>query len=333
MNMRILNKKVPEGEIDMYFGVTLTPSIPNQLYLRWLKQVWIQNLIKTDPGWAFPVQIEEPLAMFSGLKVPPLMYVDIPGQPRQKIYPENEWDTKDARAGILYYYSRSRNTLAQYSQTLVPFQEYLTRSLFADKPVDYDVRRHRVPDVERAIPIWRQEEEQRMLSELRAANTQAENDNNPYWSPISAKSLKEGVDFKVIGRFAHENGTEYSIVRLLSPNALDVEGSAMWHCIGRYYKEYLGNGLTILGSLRKSSELDKPLVTFELTVTRYSNRASYNMIQVQGKHDHNPNQTIPGSLENTMVWVLKHCDPADLDPTRPVSSISQAQSTKTFVVT
>jgi hypothetical protein len=286
--MRLINKQAAEGDVITHLSSYHQEG--GELYDSWLKKVWLNHLFKTDPGWVFPVEVQDFSDVIEGLSGPPILMVTLPVLGRVRVYAQDKWDYKDAESGTLYYYSPTRQTLHQYSQYLSSLRDYLILELFKDKEESFDVRKYAVRDVEIAAERWHKAEADRVAREL---EDQRKRDQ--------VIQIRGGIDWINLCDF-NAGGTKYTLVRLVTPNSCLVEGQIMHHCVGGY-SHTLTNGSTVLLSIRRKDNLDMPLITAELclhpdmVLTGPSPYARC-IVQVRGPWNADANEVIPRIVEN-----------------------------------
>lgn len=294
--MRIFNIKDAEGDIETFFGPSNPENPPDYLYIKWLKQVWIKHLFKEDPAWVSPIVAKRMPSFFkTSTPKPPQLEVQVAGHAAERIYPQTEWDIKDAEKGILFYYKPSQQTLFQYAPDLAPMRDYLRAEVFRERAIDFDVRKFSVVDTENSARKWHEEHAERMRRQAEERRRHAQQNNNyPHVTAAlkDEKPMVEGVDYAPVKAFTL-HGTEYVVFRLLSEPSLYYETSIMQHCVWSYGPQ-LRDGTTVILSIRDRAKPQTPLVTVEVHA-RWPLQAtvpSLRTIQIQGFENKDPDATI-----------------------------------------
>jgi hypothetical protein len=328
--MRIFNIKDAEGDVETFFGPSDPENAANYLYVKWLKQVWLKHLFKQDPAWVFPITVKRLPSFFKSTKpTQPQLEVQVTGRAPERIFPQSEWDVKDAENGTLFYYKPSQQTLFQYAPDLMLTRDYLRSEVFREKTAEFDVRKYNVPDTESKALKWHEELAERLRRQAEERRRQAlANENNRYQHVKTALAAEEplvlGVDYVPVKNFSM-HGQEYVVSRLLTERSLYNETAAMMHCVWSYGPQ-LHDRVTVLLSIRKQEEPEVPIITVETQAVWRANAKSpaLRTIQIQGYDNKDPDLTIK---DIKLHWpsILGAIPTEHLNPLAPKSLIFKVQ--------
>lgn len=261
-------------------GTQDAEDIKRELITKWFNTVFLKWLTINDTAWFAKLEVKDPPSFYKSKTAGPRLVVpDRDGSELHVLIPENEWQVKDAREGLLYWVHADETSLWQgYTDNLNHIKDYLQQQLFANRPPEYEVRRHAYEHVMSASIAWHEQlEREKAKEELRQAER------------LKTITVDSDQDYRPITSI-RINDTDLIMYRLMSPDSLEYESIRMRNCI-KGYDCALYNSETVLLTVRAVSDLTKPLFDIEMSVQDYAysqgvelsdSPLRFNVIQARG---------------------------------------------------
>jgi hypothetical protein len=275
--MRVINDSALKVDIDNMFDSLMGREVA--ALRNWFKSAWQKQLIKADwfkDRFLHKIEAIGGKGMFSGLNANKATCLEYKVNGRALTLKDyTEYDIKDARAGLLWFYAPTTHSLNyyRYLDDIILVRDYLMWKL--DDNPEADLRRLNAEDTLRAAQKWHADAARRAAEEARreALRRQKElealsEEQRKRVEALGVKSvrdwdtMKEGRDWKHVADF-NAAGVDYTVIRLTSSKACLVESEHMAHCT-YLYKDRIFDSETVLLSVRETKHLHKPLVTAEL---------------------------------------------------------------------
>lgn len=320
--MRILNENALKADIDTMFDSALayqTAAIRN-----WFKGTWLKPLLKNQwfaENFLHPIKVVGG-GLFDGLGDDDNGYLvsRVAGR-KVSIREYTEFDVKDARKGLLYWYQPTTHSILHFKnlEDVVLVRDYLTQ--LTEATPDFDLRKVNAQDAVKAATKWH-EETVRRAEEARLR----QEEENKIPALKSWRTMKKGEDWEPIAKLS-VHGVEYAVIRLTSPKALRIEGESMAHCIYSYTRNLYQHPYVFL-SIRTKKDLYQPLFTAEVhnlsPVVTIQLQPWHNGVEFEGRQERLPvgfekafldlmkDQNVYsrfGKLDNPNEFEVKRCGP------------------------
>lgn len=292
--MRVLNEPTLKSDIDLMFDQTMVRD--DKKVREWFKGAWLKQLVKSEwftKNYLHKITVVGNAGMFEGFgKAAESLLLRVGGKKIQ-LRQYSEYDVKDAKSGLLYWYQPTTHSLNFYKnqEEIILVKDYFAALLDADS--NTDLRRINAQDAIRAARNWHTEEALRREREKKEPALRV-------W-----RTLSEGRDWTPVCEIKDSAGNVYKMIRLISASALVAETELMDHCTYMYKGDRPGHshifdGETVVVSVRLKKNMAVPVVTAEFHVV--TGKPVY-IVQVQPYHNGwthpttGKKATIPAGLE------------------------------------
>jgi hypothetical protein len=281
--MRVYNLDALHQDIRSKFRTSASEL--SSRFTAWLAVSLSKEMVKNPmPGFFHPIQVKNPPSMIEGLNLKPSLVAKVPRFGDQKLSVQSEFDVKDATAGILQWYMPSETSLDIYQPRVIRVRDYFYSAVLNQEGVD--TRRISFADSERSAAEWHAEQVRQAQRRAREFEEQRKNQTREVREP------EVGLDWIKVGNsFTGPDGKQFTVYRMMTPNALNYESMQMQHCV-HSYADRLQDKELVLCTVRESSSTDKVIATFELCLEPILK--SVTIVQIRGKLNSNPDEKIKG---------------------------------------
>ena len=285
--MRVFNLQQLHQDIGAAFRISSSEN--DKKFVGWLMTAFTKELLKNPPSGMFhPIEVKQPPSIIEGLNIQPYLVAKVPRFGDQKLFPQSEFDIKDAKAGTIRFYMPTESTIESYGSRVMYIRDFFHADVLLRE--NDDLRRLSFADSERASIAWHEQvaREARRRAEEWARRMETKSGDS-VTEPVVGKDWCQVGDLLITG-----SGAPLIIHRLVSVNSLLYESMQMEHCVHTYAKRLHEEGL-ILCTVRHAGRVEKPVATFEIYAD--PSRSHVGIIQIKGKYNSNPDDAIPGVVK------------------------------------